>query len=559
MRWVIAGLNAAIFGAAFALLFVEFVLGQLDIEKPAHWLHYTVLGSLILTGLGGFGLFRTWVHKRIGFADVALSTGIISCALLAAVPVLRFFLTKLDAVTTTASYIHVGLIFILAAWFLWTFVIALTVIMISGVTLFRWLRRDRDGLIAMSRAGASVTLTVILGMLWKFALALAGVVTIVLAVPGSLDIARACPPEHVMIYDEFIRKSWAAPNATIPEVCSLTYYNVFLIGIAIINIVSIALVLLAVALVHWLRWSKVMIYRKSAAQGRLRLPRLIASPLIVITTFVSAIINPILIFNPFSISNEAFDKLRQLLFDASNQLLTSVTGLIVLIVLYFVLTRIVDLSDGFVHIGRDLVDHQYFTLPNTLKARIARDEKPQVAQEDAGRNRLYRRRVRVQRRLEALIDQVIARQEVDRLIFVAHSQGSVILRDYLANQDRLVRHDHLTTDALFDVKRIDLVTLGSPLLHIYKYYFHDYSGKLQADPDNLKLVHKVNTWTNMWRVDDPIGQEIDSLPTVDNVGLPPGGHQDYWSEDKVCAKIWQLICEGEDAAEISPRLSLEIL
>ena len=45
----------------------------------------------------------------------------------------------------------------------------------------------------------------------------------------------------------------------------------------------------------------------------------------------------------------------------------------------------------------------------------------------------------------------------------------------------------------------------------------------------------------MFRIDDPIGQDVDLHDGIVNIGIGPGGHTDYWKEHVVCQKIWDMI------------------
>ena len=109
------------------------------------------------------------------------------------------------------------------------------------------------------------------------------------------------------------------------------------------------------------------------------------------------------------------------------------------------------------------------------------------------------------------------------------------------NHDNLLHPAHDVSTVLSSVERIDAMTLGSPLSHIYRYYFYDYDVPQPFGPENRPLIYKVHSWVNMWRIDDPIAGEVDLLAEIENVGLGTGGHTDYWREPAVCERIWQLI------------------
>ncbi|MEO1720065.1 MAG: hypothetical protein AAFR23_07535, partial [Pseudomonadota bacterium] len=282
-----------------------------------------------------------------------------------------------------------------------------------------------------------------------------------------------------------------------------------------------------------------LVFRKAAREGRLRLPRLIASPLLIATLFIGAVVNFAAFYTYLYEDLAIAQSVRDITVALTVQ---STVGAATLGILAFgfVLRRVIEISNGFVHVGRDLVDHQY----NPDRVRVARRIRPLNARarrsirESAPR---FQRRHRVQSRLEELIDNVVARNEVDRLIFVAHSQGTVITHDYLINHDNL-SDARPRTQALFrSLSAIDIITVGSPLKHLYRYYFSDYDQIAETTDQDRHLMARISSWTNLYRVDDPIGGPVDLRDGITNIGLPPGGHVDYWREAGFCRVLWELI------------------
>ena len=45
----------------------------------------------------------------------------------------------------------------------------------------------------------------------------------------------------------------------------------------------------------------------------------------------------------------------------------------------------------------------------------------------------------------------------------------------------------------------------------------------------------------MWRIDDPIGGDVNLHDGIENMSIGRGGHTNYWMEPAVCQKIWELI------------------
>ncbi len=87
-------------------------------------------------------------------------------------------------------------------------------------------------------------------------------------------------------------------------------------------------------------------------------------------------------------------------------------------------------------------------------------------------------------------------------------------------------HDYLSANrdepAIRRARRVDILTLGSPLTHLYQHYFAKYADTSTAP---TALNTRITSWTNLWRVDDPIGNRIDMFggTVVRNAPLRPGG------------------------------------
>jgi hypothetical protein len=192
---------------------------------------------------------------------------------------------------------------------------------------------------------------------------------------------------------------------------------------------------------------------------------------------------------------------------------------------------------GALHIARELIDHQYtpnFGLAEFLLPRAKLEE----------RYTGFPRRRRILARLEQLVADVLARERFDRLVLLGHSQGTVIIHDYLRTA--------AAARDLAGLGEVHVVTLGSPLTHLYQHYFYDYARADRIAP----LPPMVRSWTNMWRCDDPIGNGVAVAATcpMQNVELDRGGHTNYWREDDVVGVLLEVIrgnpfcIEGEPAA-----------
>jgi hypothetical protein len=73
-----------------------------------------------------------------------------------------------------------------------------------------------------------------------------------------------------------------------------------------------------------------------------------------------------------------------------------------------------------------------------------------------------------------------------------------------------------------------LITMGSPLTHIYGHYFHqNYQFTTQS---NEALLN----WINIYRRDDFVGTRVHGNGTEAlNFKVRPKGHSHYWSDETV--------------------------
>jgi hypothetical protein len=132
--------------------------------------------------------------------------------------------------------------------------------------------------------------------------------------------------------------------------------------------------------------------------------------------------------------------------------------------------------------------------------------------------------------LETLLTVLVKDGKYDRFIFAVHSQGSVITYDFLKDAGAAIGQ--------LGASKPDLVTFGSPLAHLYQYYFAEYR---DLEKDIMSLRGNIGSWINVYRIDDYIGTDIDrdDKTFVDNKQIGRGGHVDYWREEKLA----QIICE----------------
>ena len=191
-----------------------------------------------------------------------------------------------------------------------------------------------------------------------------------------------------------------------------------------------------------------------------------------------------------------------------------------------------------VHIARDMIDHQY-----NLRIESMSWFFPWLFRNQP----VLQRRSKIQARLVRVVDSLLKEKKFDDLIFVAHSQGSVIAFDYLRNlKDR---------ESALKGARIQVFTFGSPLGHVFQKYFHEYA---PADPMWRSVAGRVDRWINLYRIDDPIGADIQLSAgeaillrdggAIENIAMPElGGHQKYWTDMYLAAALHALIVKGSVA------------
>ncbi len=252
------------------------------------------------------------------------------------------------------------------------------------------------------------------------------------------------------------------------------------------------------------------------------MPRLLFSPLLVGLLIVSFLVIFALVFiQPYLDRNQVFVTLRGYILP--------VAAVVALILPFFFGRRVANV----VHFARELIDHHYqprqetaaYFIPSVFRIRMRR-----------------LRRERIQGRLNLVLEHFVQNQGYDGVIFLAHSQGSVIVYDFL--RDNGPNYTRLGDAAPA------LLTFGSPLGSIYQKYFHEYAASKTVP---LGIASKLKCWINLYRVDDYIGGRISPPPglRVDNHVMGMGGHTGYWTEPDV-AEALDAILTGKVADATKP-------
>ena len=252
------------------------------------------------------------------------------------------------------------------------------------------------------------------------------------------------------------------------------------------------------------------------------MPRLLFSPVLVGLLIIAFVVVITLVFaQPYLDSNEVFVALRGYILP--------VAAIVAVLLPFFFGRRIANV----VSVARDLIDHHYQPRQETAAYLI-----PSVF-----RTRFRRlRRERIQGRLNLVLERFVQNQGYDGVIFLAHSQGSIIVYDFLRDSGP---HYARLGDA-----SPALLTFGSPLGTLYQKYFHEYSASKGVP---LGIAASLKCWINLYRVDDYIGGRIDPPRglRIDNHVMGIGGHTGYWTEPDV-AEALDAILTGKVADATKP-------
>jgi hypothetical protein len=152
----------------------------------------------------------------------------------------------------------------------------------------------------------------------------------------------------------------------------------------------------------------------------------------------------------------------------------------------------------------------------------------------------------IEARFRAALKEVLADPLVTRLSVVSHSQGTIIAVDVFSLASMTDDYEDWLTGRLDEVGRLNLITMGSPLHHLYQHYFPDRYGPLSSNGwDGLR--YSLARWVNVYRIDDYIGTFVEVPdPAVPGWGTPnrpihAGGHTEYWDQPAV----FQAVCARE--------------
>lgn len=136
----------------------------------------------------------------------------------------------------------------------------------------------------------------------------------------------------------------------------------------------------------------------------------------------------------------------------------------------------------------------------------------------------YTRRNRMNERFVMVLDAVMRQASPSQVTIVTHSQGSMVAIGAMNLSE---------VQKILPGSKNQLITMGSPYGHLYRYYFPEQHPDLQNPP-----FGKIDKWINVFRTNDFVGTDIvahNGWPT--NLSVEPRGHTDYWSDKQVLDHI----------------------
>jgi len=149
--------------------------------------------------------------------------------------------------------------------------------------------------------------------------------------------------------------------------------------------------------------------------------------------------------------------------------------------------------------------------------------------------------------LDMLLDVVNHFYFRPELAIVSHSQGTMVAVEILNDEELSWINNSFSS--------VSLVTMGSPLSHVYQHYFKHVYPPLDQ-PYWVSLRRRIDRWTNICRIDDFVGNDI-SFPKNQSTGeeaggaqidfsnhaVGVGGHTNYWSDLEVLEILRPLLLE----------------
>lgn len=499
----IAPLNALMLIGALLLL-LEGHLYSLDPAGPG--LHFSgpwVLAGVggMAAGLGGWILARasTYMVRLFGMGLAASAAVPVMVALVTSVPALRGWLDMAPHGAEVEMFVVVMQLLMGAVWAL---AVALAVL-VCGVSLIDGARTPKDGVQGQRRIYAPICAAMIL--LWMVVASAFWLVFRRFA--ESLNMTPTDFPGHVHKPHGFLAEAFASHLENSQ-------------GTMTVSVLGFAILLVVVAVVLGLRAVfRQALYEKTEWISRLLLNRAFQLAMLFALALIAVTVG-------FLVERAMTDSLFWFKWvEAPYQALARYTALVstVLLVLGGLFYASADKVSGVLGIVRDIVAYAIMGRCNWSDT-------------EAGN---YPVREGIENRFLRVYGHLAGLMQPDKLTVLSHSQGTVVAT-------RCLRRMKAGGTAIPEDST--LVTMGSPVMHIYRRYFpRDFA---VTDADGNVNVGDVKIWHNIFRADDFAGtrNEVLELNVTDHpVGA--GGHTGYFTD----AQVWQKISDKVGFRLVQPR------
>lgn len=378
----------------------------------------------------------------------------------------------------------------------------------------------------------------------------------------GLLVGLLLPALVVGIWGQCMPLFWVSVKAGVVKFVKLEKFNelfdeaIPMLSIQLLMAMIMTMVTLAV-LVNYLR-RRSAIDVQSYEQGQ-RVPRLLVHPLIQGTLAICTLIGVSLVMWVSMVENcgsswhsDRIAKLLPVANEYAIAILTPLGGLIL-----FLLPKMRGVFD----IILDVVNHFYFRA-TLMKDVLDDDDEFDIRETTFEAGTLYfSRRDQILQRIKRILahyrDEFSHRPD---LVMVSHSQGTMDVIETL-NDPEL---DWLRNS----FGKITLVTMGSPVTHIYQHYFGHFYPSF-SDRFWGTLHEHVDRWVNIFRVDDFVGLDVNfgHLPQTQEESVimsqqtPPTqcelnfahcsnhpvgarGHVNYWADVEVLDILKKELASG---------------
>lgn len=577
LRWAISGMNGTFIVCGLLIGIANLVvdplsqtgLGRMIGLTKAHLagtpLAVYLIVMLLLGILVSYRFARYSDREHLGLTDVSYSTAAWSAV--CAVVLIVTTATGINRLELPTDYLALAMRAVIYPWVPWSIAIAVAALLLVLVSIKRMVLPAPPDAPSLARWSGALGLAALQGAFLKIAVSVLGIAIVWFRIQTDCLI----PPNSKI-------------GTPVDGGCSQILTDnakenlIRLQGVFTINslIVVLAIVVTAVLLISPLLMRRVL--RLSPSTIARRRPRVILSEILVAVLIGLTLLNAYVFYGGL-ILKESDTLLMPHLIGAplldgvlptkppmppglewldyelikDNKILRVILIFVVmLLVVLFLNGRAQSFFSGLVHFVRDIVDHHY--RPSRRVQRFHTEVDRRLPRMIAGPKRArlpedateYPRRHRIKARLESVMSHLSGSSRFDRILFLAHSQGTVIIHDYLRTAHQR------TPGALQRADEIHVLTLASPITMLYQHYFEEY--RELASGDSWLPGHLLS-WSNLWRVDDPIADavQLPRPPVIQQGLLGFGGHVDYWREPAVLDAIARLATMPMWARETSSR------